>query len=278
MIIRFPGGRRKALTLSYDDGVQQDARLMELLNAHGLKCTFNLNSGCFAAEGTVYAPGTIHRRFTQAEALALYGGSGHEVALHGLVHPHWTELREMALLKDIGQDRLQLEALFGGLVRGAAYPYGSYSDEVVAALAACGVAYCRTVESSHDFALPRDWLRLKPTCHHADPLLPQLCQRFLAEDAGVSSRLFYLWGHAYEFEAADNWQVIERFAEQMGGRDDIWYATNIQVYDYVTAGRRLLQSADGSRVYNPTDQTLWVQPLGTKRTVCVQPGETAPLT
>ena len=94
----------------------------------------------------------------------------------------------------------------------------------------------------------------------------------------MSSRLFYLWGHAYEFEAADNWQVIERFAGQMGGRDDIWYATNIQVYDYVTAGRRLLQSADGSRVYNPTDQTLWVQPLGTTRTVCVQPGETASLT
>ena len=41
--IRYPGFRKKALTLSYDDGVVQDARLMELLDRHGIKATFNLN-------------------------------------------------------------------------------------------------------------------------------------------------------------------------------------------------------------------------------------------
>ena len=34
----------KALTFSYDDGVEQDRRLVELFNKNNLKCTFNLNS------------------------------------------------------------------------------------------------------------------------------------------------------------------------------------------------------------------------------------------
>ena len=35
---------KKAVTFSYDDGVTQDIRLIELLNKYHLKCTFNLNS------------------------------------------------------------------------------------------------------------------------------------------------------------------------------------------------------------------------------------------
>lgn len=37
MRMRFPGGLAKALTLSYDDGVEQDKQLIEILNAHGLE-------------------------------------------------------------------------------------------------------------------------------------------------------------------------------------------------------------------------------------------------
>ena len=61
LYMRFPGGRARALTLSYDDGVQQDKKLMEILNRYGLKCTFNISSGLYAPEGTVYEEGRIHR-------------------------------------------------------------------------------------------------------------------------------------------------------------------------------------------------------------------------
>ena len=36
--------KKKAITLSYDDGVVQDIRLTEMLNQYGLKATFNINS------------------------------------------------------------------------------------------------------------------------------------------------------------------------------------------------------------------------------------------
>ena len=36
--------KKKLLTFSYDDGVTQDIRLIELFNKYGMKATFNLNS------------------------------------------------------------------------------------------------------------------------------------------------------------------------------------------------------------------------------------------
>ncbi|MEO6053309.1 MAG: polysaccharide deacetylase family protein [Chthoniobacterales bacterium] len=39
----FPGGKRKAVTLSYDDGVRQDRKFVEILKRHGVKSTFHLN-------------------------------------------------------------------------------------------------------------------------------------------------------------------------------------------------------------------------------------------
>ena len=49
--LRFPGGKMKALTLSYDDGIQSDKRLAELLRTHGMKCTFNINTRTFGTSG-----------------------------------------------------------------------------------------------------------------------------------------------------------------------------------------------------------------------------------
>ena len=51
LFMRFPGNRPKAFTLSYDDGVVQDIRFMEILNRNGLKCTFNLNSELLGTKG-----------------------------------------------------------------------------------------------------------------------------------------------------------------------------------------------------------------------------------
>ena len=43
--LRFPGFLKKALTLSYDDGVDTDIKMIDILNRHGIKATFNLNTG-----------------------------------------------------------------------------------------------------------------------------------------------------------------------------------------------------------------------------------------
>lgn len=272
MVMRFPGGLGKALTLSYDDGVEQDRQLMALLDRSGIRCTFNLNSGCYAPEGHVWPAGQIHRRLPRSRALALYGGGKHEVAVHCLTHASLPELPCDQVVREVMADRENLERDFGGIIQGFAYPYGAFSDEVVATLRRCGILYARTVSSSRQFSIPQDWLRLQPTCHHDDPMLMELADRFLREPAGWSSRLFYLWGHAYEFEANGNWQVMEDFCRKLGGRDDIWYATNIDICTYVLDWRRLVFSADGQTLYNPTARTLWLEHEGRQYTLA--PGQT----
>lgn len=257
--MRFPGGRCKAVTLSYDDGVEQDARLMQIMDRHGIKGTFNLNSELFAPEETVYPAGQIHRRLTRQQALALYGGSGHEVAVHGATHPFLEQLPAASAVSEILRDRQQLEALFGGTVRGMAYPFGTYSDDVVEALRLCGIVYARTAGQTGSFALPADWLRMTGTCHHNHPDLAGLTERFLAARTDRGPSLFYLWGHSYEFEADGNWRVIEDFCARIGGREDVWYATNIEIYDYVTAYSRLQYNAAGTLVHNPSAMPVWVQ-------------------
>ena len=269
---RFPGGLRKALTLSYDDGVEQDIRLMDILDKHGIRCTFNLNSGCWAKEGTVYPKGQVHRRLSASQAAKIYANPNHEVANHCLTHASLTELSPAEIAHEVLADRENLEAMFGGLIRGLAYPFGTYADTVVEALKATGVAYARTVVSTNDFSIPNDWLRLHPTCHHAASNLDELCDRFLQDSAPFGSRLFYLWGHSYEFEGADNWDVIERFCERMGGHEDIWYATNIEIVDYVNACRMIRTSANGKRMHNPTAIDVWADVNGKR--VCIKAGET----
>ena len=49
--LRFPGGKFKAVTFSYDDGVLPDIRLAKLFSERGLKCTFNINSALIGGSG-----------------------------------------------------------------------------------------------------------------------------------------------------------------------------------------------------------------------------------
>lgn len=270
--MRFPGGKKKALTLSYDDGVEQDIRLIEIMKKHGLKGTFNINSGSYAPEGQVYPEGTIHRRMSRSMAQDLYLNSGMEVAVHGLTHPFLEQLPENLCTYEVMQDRINLEEDYGTIIRGMAYPFGTTSDSVVEILKKCGIAYSRTVVSTERFGIPTDWLRLPATCHHKNPRLMELAKNFVENAGNRAPALFYLWGHSYEFEADNNWNVIEEFAEYIGGRENIWYATNIEIYDYITAYNQLIFSMNGKMVFNPTSITLYFEMQD--KIYCVKPGET----
>ena len=150
-------------------------------------------------------------------------------------------------------------------MRGHAYPFGLYDDRVPDMLRAAGIDYARTVISTHSFDLPRNFLTWNPTCHHKDPELMTLTERFCAQDARFGQpQLFYLWGHAYEFVMHENWDVMERFLETVSAyRDRIWMAANGEIVRYLTAYDRLVFSASGNRAYNPTDTELWLETMHT---------------
>ena len=176
----------KAVTFSFDDGVEDDKIVVDILNRYGLKGTFNIKGGLYAPEGTVYKKGTIHRRMTKKQCQELYKDSGMEVAVHGYTHPFLEQLPPAMCTYEVLQDRTNLETEYGQIVRGMAYPYGTYNDDVVEAIKACGIVYARTIETTGKFSIPTDWLRLKPTCHHADPKLMQLAHDFVEKGLKIA--------------------------------------------------------------------------------------------
>lgn len=253
----FDGGKDKALTLSYDDGTVHDRRLTELMNRYGVRGTFNLNSGLFGRKEQAVINGihTDFSRIEKEEVKTLY--QGHEVASHGLTHPSLTGLPANMGAAQVLKDRKNLEELTGELVRGFAYPYGAYNEAAKDVLSACGIEYARTVNSTEAFDIPQDFLEWHPTCHHESEKLMKLAEAF-CQEKGFQAKLFYLWGHSYEFSQKDNWQVLEEFFSYISGyREEIWFATNIEIVDYVKAFRELKRSTDGKILYNPTGLTLW---------------------
>ena len=105
--VRFPDFKSKALTLSYDDGVRQDKRLITIMQKYGLKGTFNINGGLF---GDKYE-GVEKGRMTKEEALDLYLPSGMEVAIHGYRHLSLSSVDTSLALDDVITDRKALESI-----------------------------------------------------------------------------------------------------------------------------------------------------------------------
>ena len=272
MYMKLKDGKSKVLTLSYDDGVVQDIRLIEILDKYGLRGTFNINTGRYLEEDAERAK--YYGRMKLSEAKQLYIGSAHEVAVHALNHPFLEKLKADEVITEIIEDRKNIEAQYGTITRGMAYPYGTYSNEVVDVLAKCGICYSRTTKTTENFKFPENWLTLHPTCHHNNPKLMELAKTFAETKSRYPSDnwLFYVWGHSYEFDDRDNWNVIEEFAKYVGGREDVWYATNIEIYDYVKAYEALQVSVDRTLVHNPTAIDVWF--VEGKTTYCVKAGET----
>lgn len=280
--LRFPGGKPKAVTLSYDDGCPADEKFSKILNKYGLKCTFNLNNDRLRADN-----------YTKEQIEDLFLSKGHEIAVHGELHRAEGTLRPIEGIQDVLQCRLELEEKLGIIVRGMAYPDSGITyftnnatyESVKSYLKSLDIKYARTLAGDNNlFELPSDWHAWMPTAHHINPKLMEYIEEFVNLDLSEKAygarrqpRLFYLWGHAYEFDENhnNNWELAEEIGEKLGGNDEIWYATNGEIYDYVEAYHSLSYSANGKIIYNPTLFEIWFDI--DKKLYSIKPGETLKL-
>ena len=282
----YPGGTFKVLTMSYDDGKLPDERLVDIFNTYGIRGTFNLNSGRLDDPS----------RLPSSRWLSLY--QGHEIAVHTRTHPTISRSPDVEIIREILEDRDALEQICGYPVRGMAYPNGANDARVASIAKACGMEYARlasdryvAVESAvhiereaegpiligdaTGFELPEDYMHWLPTCHHNHHLLEN-GRRFLSLNKKQYLNMMYVWGHSFEFDSCGNWDIIEDFCRMMGGRKDIWYATNIEIVDYDTVFSRLQFTADLSRVHNPSASNAWIA-VNDDRIVEIKGGETLKL-
>lgn len=279
----FPGGKHKVLTLSYDDGKLEDRRLVAIFNKYGIRGTFNLNSGIIDPQ----------IRIPRDEWKDLY--AGHEVAVHTCTHPTISRCPDNAVVQEILNDRIALERIMKHPIRGMAFPNGSYNEKICQLAAGLGMEYARIAADQYadvysakclasqaqgsillgdatGFNMPKNYMQWLPTCHHNHNLI-QFGKDFMSLKKRQYLYMMYVWGHSFEFTKNNNWNIIEEFCEMIGGCDDIWYATNIEIVDYNKVFSNLQFAADNSFVYNPSFASAWLL-VNDKDYIEVKGGET----
>ena len=225
----------KAVTFSYDDGVTQDIRLIELLNKYSLKCTFNLNSELLGKPGILIRENQriSHYKVTPQDVKYVY--DGHEVAAHTLTHPFLPAVTDEAeIIRQVEQDRLNLSELAGYEVVGMAYPGGGINnDDRVADIIRRGtnIKYARTTDITDRYDLQSNLYRFNPNVYHIMEFdrMMQMGREF-ADLKPDKPQIYYIWGHSYEMDyRPDYWIKLEEFFKLISGREDIFYGTNAEV-------------------------------------------------
>ncbi len=230
---------KKAITLSFDDGMIYDERMVELFNKYNLKCTFNLNAGLQAIEPYWQYPETDIKLYRKPidELIPLY--EGHEVAAHGYTHADLPNLSDEELYKELSMDVYTLEEKFGYKIEGFAYPCGNYDKRTLDILKELGIKYARTAKSSFETGIQENLLEFAPSWHIPFHItssehslkLDEAVNRFLSS-APDKPQVLCLWGHSFELEVNNSWDVFEDFLARISNKDDIFYGTNKDVFKY----------------------------------------------
>ncbi len=214
----------KFVTFSFDDGIEQDIKFVEMLNKYGFKATFNINTGIQTrANGWVNEGVEIHRMNIKG-LKELY--EGHEVAVHTLTHPFLEKLDDETIYNEIYYDKKNIEEWFGKEVVGMAYPYGTYDDRVIKIARDLGIKYARTAGTSMKFSVPENLMKYSGTCHFSNFEIFRLIDDFEAlpekTDGGENGsgngderQILYIWGHTYEFDVLKKWDFLTELFERL---------------------------------------------------------------
>lgn len=257
----FPEGKTKALILSFDDGAIADRRLVKLLNDYGLKGTFHLNSNKLDTKGYL-AKDEVKNLFL-----------GHEVSVHSANHPGLSGMSKIDITYEVIEDRKELEKLTGSMVRGMAYPFGSYDNLVVETTSGLGIEYARTVADTYNFSIPKDFLIWHPSIHQFGKAyfkpndtendkkelnaFYSLVSSFIKSD---TLALLDVWGHSWENNGEGNrWVEMENFFKQVSKRNDINYTTQIDLVDYINAYKNLKFSVDKKIIRNLSSVDVYIK-------------------
>lgn len=262
----YPGGKPKAFNITYDDGVLQDLRFVEMLNRYGLKGTFNLNSQLMAEEFEwVHEKGLVIQRLSAEKAVELY--KGHEIASHSLTHPYMQGLGEEELTRQMQTDKDNLEKIFGRKVSGFAVPFSYYSPLIAYCRMKCGFEYSRCSDERYSYAPPENYYWWAAGAYHINPQWKEFADRFFTTDTELA--LCQIVGHSYDLDTENMWSDMEMLMKRVSEDDSIASMTNEELVRYLKAIRNV--NTKRKTIHNRTDTDLWFEIGG--RAVCIKPGE-----
>lgn len=251
----YPDGKTKALVLSYDDGGIQDIELAQLFDKNNLIGTFNLNSKYLGeTRGWPQQNGdTIYQRYVPKDSLLIIY-KNHEIAAHGALHKNFTDISSDEVLEEINTDIEILEPLTNREIISMAYPFGSTNESIASLIASTGIKNGRTVDDTHKFDFPENFMIWHPTCHDSK-VLDHLDSYLNLNQEQLS--VFYVWGHSWEFGNEERWNNMVTFCESIGTSNNIWSVGHGQLTNYLLAIENI--QVDEQKILNPSDNLpIWL--------------------
>ena len=249
----YPNGKKKAFNITFDDGITQDIRFVEMMNKYGLKGTFNLNSGLMENEFEwTHKCGLVIKRLPKSSVVDLY--KGHEIASHTLTHPFMNEMSEDEIMHELVEDKKNLEELFGCEILGFAIPFDYYSELIKNCAKKCGFEYSRMSEERYSYEPPSDYFNWAAGTYHVMPGFEKFVEEFFEIDEELA--LCQIVGHAYDLDTKDMWEKYEDILKRVS-EDDVESMTNLELVQYLKAMRSADISQD--RIVNNSDMKLWFE-------------------
>lgn len=234
----------KYFSWSFDDGLEQDKRIIQILKKYGIGATFHLNSGLFGvrryisrignlgmhetpadqfeAKSFHLLPASHHYRIPREELKAVY--AGFEIASHTVGHVNLAKCSEEERKRQVKEDVDALSSLFEQEITGFSYPFGAGAKQSRDALSQAGIRYARLATATGSFSFPDDPLNMPLTCWHISPKTFQTLDQFIREKPQEEDMFFLMFAHGYEFDFGtkeSNWEKLEKICETVSSHDDI---------------------------------------------------------
>lgn len=248
----YPGGKTKAFNITYDDGILQDVRFVDLLNKYGLKGTFNLNSQLMEDEFQwIHPNGMVVKRLSKDAVRHLY--DGHEIAAHTLTHPYLNDKTDSELEWEIGEDKRRLEEIFGREVVGFGVPFHFYNEKIADCVRKCGFEYGRMSEETRNYLPWQDPYFWCCGIFHLAPELDEYVEGFFQTNEELA--LCQIVGHSYDLDAEHMWDKMEVILARMAADPAVCSMTHLELVRYLQGMKQAVVEDD--RIVNPSHTTLW---------------------
>ncbi len=186
----------------WDDGVNDDIGVIEILRKYGAKASFNLNPATHRAErhgGFNDKWGKVVQRLARGELTSVY--EGFTIANHSVSHPWPTRIPLAEWRREVVDGRKILQDWFQQPVSGFAYPFGDYNEATAAVVREAGHVYARTTRDMTPCFPPEDAMAFHADTHFLKPDFWARYERAKAAGGGV----FYFWGHSFELCTDEQW-------------------------------------------------------------------------
>ena len=204
----------------WDDGVEDDIRLCELLRQKDAKASFNLNAGLHGVQRGSrwrYQDCKDVLRLAKSELLSAY--DGFTIANHSYSHPWANQIPIEQWEREVVDGRKVLQDIFGQEVLGFAYPYTVTSPAIADVVRAAGHVYARDGQFTTPSFPPADPMQFAADCHFA---VPDFWERY-AKAKAANASVFYFWGHSYELVTEADWQAFAKKIERFNADPDaVW--------------------------------------------------------